>query len=52
MRVPWPELSGKEWGLTDRLNGTRFTRAGDEMAADGLYVGLDPWAAYFLAFDA
>ena len=52
VRVPWPELSGKEWGLTDRLNGTRFTRAGDEMAADGLYVGLDPWAAYFLAFDA
>ena len=52
VHVPWPELSGREWGLIDRLNGTRFTRAGDEMAADGLYVGLDPWAAHFLAFDA
>jgi hypothetical protein len=52
VRVPWPELSGREWRLTDRLNGTQFTRAGDEMAADGLYVGLDPWAAHFLAFEA
>ncbi len=52
VHVPWPELSGKEWRLTDRLNGTQFTRAGDEMAADGLYVGLDPWTAHFLAFEA
>ena len=52
VHVPWPELSGKEWRLTDRLNGTQFTRAGDEMAADGLYVGLDPWPRHFLAFEA
>ncbi len=52
VHVPWPGLGGKQWRLTDRLNGTQFTRAGDEMAADGLYVALDPWAAYFLAFDA
>ena len=49
VRLPWSELSGKDWQLSDRLNGVEFTRPGDELAADGLYVGLNPWAAYFLA---
>ena len=26
-----------------------FEREGDELAGDGLYVGLDPWASHFLA---
>ena len=49
VRLPWSELTGKDWQLSDRLNGVEFTRPGDELAADGLYVGLDPWAAHFLA---
>ena len=49
VRLPWSELTGKDWQLSDRLNGVEFTRSGDELAADGLYVGLDPWAAHFLA---
>ena len=52
VHLPWSELSGMEWQLTDRLTGAQFTRGGDEMAADGLYIGLDPWAAHFLAFAA
>ena len=36
--------------LTDRLDGERFERDGDELAADGLYVALDAWASHFLAF--
>ena len=34
---------------TDRLDGERFERAGDELAAEGLYVALDAWASNFLA---
>ena len=49
MRLPWPDLAGRSWNLTDRLSGQTFTRAGDELAAEGLYVALDPWASYFLA---
>jgi len=52
VHLPWSELSGMEWQLTDRLTGAQFTRGGDEMAADGLYIGLDPWAAHFLTFAA
>ena len=51
VHVPWAdELRGRDWSLTDRLSGQCFERAGDELAGDGLYVGLDPWAAHFLAF--
>jgi hypothetical protein len=50
VHLPWSDLSGADWQLSDRLSGTQFTRAGDELAAEGLYVGLDPWATHFLAF--
>jgi hypothetical protein len=28
-----------------------FERDGDALAADGLYVGLEPWGAHFLTFE-
>ena len=49
MRLPWDDLAGRTWQLTDRLDGERFERAGDELAAEGLYVALDAWASHFLA---
>ena len=51
VRLPWDDVAGRTWQLTDRLDGERFERAGDEIAADGLYVALDAWASNFLAFD-
>jgi hypothetical protein len=50
VRLPWADLTDRSWGLVDRLADVRFERAGDELAADGLYVGLDGWAYHFLAF--
>ena len=50
VRLPWDDLAGRAWTLTDRLGGQRFDRAGAVMAGDGLYVSLDGWAAHFLAF--
>ena len=52
VRLPWgEELRSRTWSLEDRLSGDAFERAGDELADAGLYVGLDPWASHFLAFD-
>ncbi len=48
VQLPWPDLAGREWALNDRLSGARFTRSGDEMASDGLYVELAPWASHFV----
>ena len=34
--------------MTDLLSGERFDRDGADIAADGLYVALDGWAATLL----
>jgi hypothetical protein len=48
VHLPWQELRGDAWILTDSLTGQRFERAGDELANDGLFVSLDPWGSHFL----
>jgi hypothetical protein len=50
VRLPWDDLAGRTWTLTDRLGGQRFDRDGSAVADDGLYVALDGWASHFLAF--
>jgi Alpha amylase, catalytic domain len=50
VRLPWGDLAGRAWVLTDRLDGRRFEREGDALAGEGLYVALDPWGSHFLAF--
>ncbi|HTR45580.1 MAG TPA: hypothetical protein VMH06_07705, partial [Thermodesulfovibrionales bacterium] len=48
VRVPWDELRGKTWRLTDALSEETFERSGDEMGGPGLYVDLGPWRCHFL----
>jgi hypothetical protein len=50
VRLPWTDLAERTWRLQDRLASNEFERAGDELAGDGLYVALDGWGHYFLAF--
>ena len=52
VRLPWGDLTGRSWELTDRVDGRRFERAGEELADAGLFVALDPWASHFLVFAA
>jgi hypothetical protein len=48
IRLPWTDLAGHTWQLDDPLNGDRYTRDGDELAASGLYVSLPPRAHHVL----
>jgi len=41
VQIPWPELRGKSWRLTDPLSGATFDRDGDEMQGSGLFVALE-----------
>jgi hypothetical protein len=47
--LPWPDLAGRTWSLTDLLSGEDFGRDGDELARPGLYVDLPPGQFYLLA---
>ncbi len=46
--LPWGELKGKSWQMTDLFTAQRYERSGDEMCAPGLYVDLPPWGFHIL----
>jgi hypothetical protein len=50
VKLPWPDLAGRSWKLTDLMGGSSFENEGDEIAANGLYVDLSPWGYHVLAF--
>jgi len=46
--LPWDQLKGKSWQMTDLFTGKKYERSGDEMCNPGLYVDLVPWGYHFL----
>jgi hypothetical protein len=48
VRLPWNELAGKSWQMTDLFTGLRYERSGSEMCHPGLYVDLPPWGYHVL----
>ncbi|HYR02693.1 MAG TPA: alpha-amylase family glycosyl hydrolase [Syntrophobacteria bacterium] len=49
IHVPWDELRGKAWRLTDALSGEVYERSGNKMRDSGLYVDLPPWGYHVFA---
>jgi hypothetical protein len=44
--IPWDELRGKQWRLSDVLSGETYDRSGDEMRDGGVYFDLKPWQCH------
>jgi hypothetical protein len=40
--LPWDDLRGAEWTLSDASSGETYERSGNDLR-DGLYVSLDSW---------
>ena len=47
--LPWEDLPGRSWHLTDLLAERAFERDGAELADLGLFVALEPWRYHLLA---
>lgn len=45
--VPWSDLAGSWWRLTDVVTGVVYDRDGSEMTDPGLYVDLESWGFHF-----
>lgn len=45
--MPWNELAGHQWKLTDLLNQVVYNREGNDISQKGLYVDLNPWSFHF-----
>jgi hypothetical protein len=52
IKLPWTELAGHSWRLTDPLQQTAFERSGDELRESGLYVDLEPWGYHLLSAES
>ncbi len=51
IRLPWDDLEGRSWRLTDELSGAVYApRDGDEMRSPGLFVDLGAWDYNILSF--
>ncbi len=48
VRLPWDELPGSRWQVTDLFAGQGYEHGGDEMYYPGLYVDLPPWGFHIL----
>jgi hypothetical protein len=46
IHMPWHDLAGSTWQLDDCIGGDSYVRDGDDMAANGLYIRLAPWASH------
>jgi glycosidase len=47
IRIPWEDLRGRTWRLSELLSVESYERRGDEMAESGLFVSLGPWQWHF-----
>jgi hypothetical protein len=49
VHLPWDDLDGRRWRLSELLAATTYVREGAELAASGLYVALDGWAWHLVS---
>lgn len=49
VRLPWPELAGRDWRLRDLLSDAVYERPGDDLLSRGLYLDLPPWGHHVFA---
>jgi len=48
--LPWEDLPGRTWRLTDVLTGEIYQRDGVELRQPGLFVDLEGWQFHFFRF--
>ena len=46
VQLPFPELPGDQWVLTDILGDARYERDGTDLTTRGLYLDVPPWKAH------
>lgn len=51
VHVPWDDISGRAWQLDDHMSGAGYVRDGDDITANGLFIGLEPWASHLFVWN-
>ncbi len=45
VQLPFADLAGGQWRLSDRLSPAVYDRAGDDLRSRGLFLDMSPWQA-------
>ncbi|MCG3191092.1 MAG: Alpha-1,4-glucan:maltose-1-phosphate maltosyltransferase [Thermoanaerobaculia bacterium] len=51
VQVPWEDLGGADWFLTDSLSTQSYQRSGDDLREGRLFVDLGPWGSHFFRLE-
>jgi hypothetical protein len=51
IRMPWDDVWGRTWRLSEELSDESYERRGDELAESGLFVSLAPWNWHMFQLD-
>ena len=43
VELPWSDLPGRRWRLSELVGDAEYERDGAELAGEGLFVALDAW---------
>jgi glycosidase len=46
VRLPFPELGGRQWRLRDLLGDAQYERDGNELQTQGLFLDVPPWQCH------
>jgi glycosidase len=49
--LPWDDLAGRTWRLSDRLGAAVYDRSGADLSSRGLYLDLPPWGYHVFAVE-
>ena len=49
VQMPWNDLQGKRWQLSELLTEAAYDREGTELAGSGLFVALDGWGWHLVS---
>jgi glycosidase len=52
VRLPWGDLGGRVWRLSDQLGPAVYERAGHELGTLGLYLDVPAWQTHVFALEA
>jgi hypothetical protein len=47
--MPWGDLAGRHWYLTDMLGPDAYDRSGDDLSGKGLYLDMPAWGTHVFA---
>jgi len=51
LKLPFSDLAGKNWFLSDQFSDVSYERSGDDLQLNGLYLSEPGWKYYLFELE-